>query len=67
MHNKYDFKKFIYEYTIKVVDMKYTINMISSKRCKKKKKHIFPFLHYIKLIENNKNNYINDKEGMQYK
>ena len=45
--------------------------MISSKRCKKKKKkkkkHIFPFLHYIKLIENNKNDYINDKEGMQYK
>ena len=49
--------------------MKYTINMISIKRCKKKKKkkkkHIFPFLHYIKLMENNKNNYINDKEGIE--
>ena len=43
MHNKYDFKKFIYEYTIKVVDMKYTINMISSKRCKKKKETYISF------------------------
>ena len=43
IHNKYDFKKFIYEYTIKVVDMKYTINMISSKRCKKKKETYISF------------------------
>ena len=42
--------------------------MILSKQCKKiKKKHIFPFLHYIKLIENNKDSSINNTEGIQYK
>ena len=43
--------------------------MILSKQCRKnKKKNIyFLFLHYIKLIENNKNSSINNTEGMQYK
>ena len=42
--------------------------MILSK-CRKNKKetYISFFLHYIKLIENNKNSSINNTEGMQYK